>query len=803
MNLADGESLIKYNKSERDSQFHRGVVVKSRRMVQFLRNYRNARFADVPGFSMKMEEGAGRIRINEEAELQVVERQIAEDIQRIVDAQGRGMDDNIFNSGWFDKILFGDGTAKYPGLIIKQGWDQGSKSYTSTGDTKYVTSDLEKDIVKLVLRPYQRLLQLQTSIYENGEPQRVDYDSLVDYVQIYSKQMNSLNRSVYYNLLRGNTPSKKRYPKDRVDKIFKDKAGKNFIDPFNLDNAKFGESTEGIDILNQNTGMTAGDRMLGVVGSHDRLRMPKIDYQSQVATDKVIMDLFMGSLENVQAATEAIHSTFKTDARKIAAVSSIDYRLRRYRDNAHKHFRNGQQGLSEYWSGRAKTLENFRNDLQKRIMSSNKTQKFIRIRTRNQIRSQLLAGKTWHDYRGKEYNLSGIRSMSERNRQVGKMYKIIERSIWDVRNNKLAVRVRGINSDDYLQTLATYNVLSEITGAGLNPEVVGFDKSNEWEYDRFNFRKGYGKQWSDYMNNRLEAAVDANDIMNEALANLESHYFKWEGESPGLGQYFVLSMMTPEMNPHIVTYHKGHLMPGFNKTSTQAKFVNLGLRFFSRVDSEMARQVIRMIGRPITNQIAFFRKGGVNDLILGENAITEANIRKSNPVDFESSEGGSPLIDYNNLDKSEASLRIDSINEALDSRLLDNKELNFQNINEHVLRTIGLTGDVALDYIAFRAPALGLDMIGDIRLLADMSFIPSNAITRSGNVVPISNFNAYLKHKRNQAFVFFGDVSKNKNLFTGKKDIVVPDIFGTPENNHSTRDYMKKQVERFLNERGC
>ena len=190
-------------------------------------------------------------------------------------------------------------------------------------------------------------------------------------------------------------------------------------------------------------------------------------------------------------------------------------------------------------------------------------------------------------------------------------------------------------------------------------------------------------------------------------------------------------------------------------------------------------------------------------MILGENAITEANIRKSNPVDFESSEGGSPLIDYNNLNKPESLLRIDSINEALDSRLLDNKELNFQNMNEHVLKTIGLTGDVALDYIAFRAPSLGLDMIGDIRLLADMSFIPSNAITRSGSVVPISNFNAYLKHKRHQSFVFFGDVSSNKNLFTGRKDIVAPDIYGSPENNYSTRDYMKKQVQRFLNERGC
>ena len=793
LKLSDGDSLIRYNRSERDSQFHRGTVVKSRRVVQFLKNYRNARFADVNGFSMKLQQGAGRLSIAGDKQVQAVEKQIAEDIQRVVDAQGRGMDDQIFNDGWFDRILFGDGTNKYPGLIVKQSFEQKNKQYIG----EQSLSELEKDIVKMVLRPYQRLLQLQTNIYENGESKKVDYDSLIDYVQIYRKQMDNLNKHIYYNLIKGRTPSGKSYDKTRIDGIFK--RNKEFVDPFNLDDAKFGEAKEGTDILDRNTSMIAGDRMLGVVGSHDRLRMPKIDYESQVATDEIMMDLLTGNLKDVSAATEMIYNQFKSDARRISALNSIDYRIRRYRDNAHRGFKNGEHNLYNYWHERAGKLERFRNDLQISIMSSSKTQRAIRNRIRSQIKTQLLSGKTWTAYNGKEYNLSG-KNMSERQRKIEKLSGIIERSIWDYKNNKLGVTVRGINGDDYLQTLVTYNVLSNITGAGLNPELVGIDKSREWEIDRADMRRNYTKEFRDYRDGRKDAGRDIDDIMNEALWDMEQYYHKWDAESPGLGRYFVFSVMTPQMDATTVTYHKGYLMPGFKQTSSQAKFVNLGLRFFSRIDSDMARQAIRMIGKPISEQLAYFRNGSVSNPMLGENFMTEANIRKSNPVDFESNEGGSPLTNYSDMTRKEMMHHMMAHSDKSYKDLLDNKELDFTNMNEGVLRTIGLTGDIALDYIAFRAPALGSEMIGDIRLIADMSYIPSNAITRSGSVVPIGDFNAYMRHKRNQAFMFFGDMSNQKNIFTKQKTVVGYDGFGTPEYDKSSRVDMKKQSERWLNE---
>jgi len=133
--------------------------------------------------------------------------------------------------------------------------------------------------------------------------------------------------------------------------------------------------------------------------------------------------------------------------------------------------------------------------------------------------------------------------------------------------------------------------------------------------------------------------------------------------------------MTPQMDATTVTYHKGHLMPGFKQTSSQAKFVNLGLRVFSRIDSEMARQAIRMIGKPISEQLAFFRSGSVNSPMLGENFMTEANIRKSNPVDFESNEGGSPLTNYSEMSRKEAMNHMIVHSDIEYHKLLDNKEL--------------------------------------------------------------------------------------------------------------------------------
>ena len=151
---------------------------------------------------------------------------------------------------------------------------------------------------------------------------------------------------------------------------------------------------------------------------------------------------------------------------------------------------------------------------------------------------------------------------------------------------------------------------------------------------------------------------------------------------------------------------------------------------------------------------------------------------------------------------------ISKIDQIHDYRMNENKPLDdtaildFYNTNERVLKTVGLTGDIALDYINYKSPSLGMELLGDLRLVADMDFIPSNALTRSGHIVPIRNYNDFIRHKKNQVAMLFGETS-NKNIFTGKRDVIAPEAYGTPDNSFASKDYLKKTADRFLNEKGC
>ena len=159
------------------------------------------------------------------------------------------------------------------------------------------------------------------------------------------------------------------------------------------------------------------------------------------------------------------------------------------------------------------------------------------------------------------------------------------------------------------------------------------------------------------------------------------------------------------------------------------------------------------------------------------------------------------MIDYSGAESREGNkIKLTQIHEAIESRAMTNEEMNFQNMNEHILRTIGLTGNISLDYIAYRAPALGLKSISALKRLAEFDFIPSNAITRSGYAVPLTNFNDYMRHKKNQAFMFIGPAMSNKNLFTGKAQSTPPEINGLPKNNYYTDEYMDKQARRYTSD---
>ena len=790
LNPFNGRTLMDYNFSEANSSLYRGIVVKARNTVQFLKTYTGANYDDVKGFNIKLDRG--RIVLSDEKTIQNVEALIAKDIQRIVDASGRGYDKAIFNNEWENKILFGDGK-EYPGLFSKQSYNQSTKEWvTSKGEL----DTLHRDMITLALRPYKRFMQLRTSIFESGEQKRVDYDTLIDYTQRFSYTMSNLSRAVYWGLRKGRGPSKQEHSGDDINAIFKNAKGE-FIDPFRLRDARFDKSVSGEDASNQNFRMIATDRMIANIAGMDRMTMKKIEPAVQNKIDEFAIQFLLGDTADVSAATKKIVESFDSDFDKLNAINGIDYRMRRYRRSQRRMEANGNHDLAQSFAESYNRLRDLKLDITKEVMMRKSVQKAVRSRVVRQIYRTLAQGGKWTDKYGSTHDFSHIKSRSKRFKAINKIKPQITASIWDVKNKRLGLSIRGVNSDDYAQILATYNVLSQLTSVGLNPATVERPTAIEWESDIRQFRGNYGSKWWKFFNNKLTDDMDANSIMNESIIELEQLYYKWEGDYPGLGKQFVMSIMTPQISTGTVTYHKGSMMPGFDRVHSQAKFITLGLRFFERLNTNMSQGLMNEIAKPISNQLAWLR--GEADPNFQLNDVDLKNYRA---LTFEDSEGGSPLIEYDaalrkKVDELATQL---STNKSLPAALSEWKDM--EEINKDVFETLGLTGDISLDYISYKLPNGGLDLIASLGALTEIRRIPNNAITRSGKIVPVHGINSYFRHKMNQVRMFYGQPKDTKNLFTGRKERVAGDIYGGYEYLEKNKEALKRTTNRHVNEEG-
>ena len=128
-------------------------------------------------------------------------------------------------------------------------------------------------------------------------------------------------------------------------------------------------------------------------------------------------------------------------------------------------------------------------------------------------------------------------------------------------------------------------------------------------------------------------------------------------------------------------------------------------------------------------------------------------------------------------------------------------------LNEHQLQILGLTGDQSLDYLAYKIPTGGLELVGDISQVTELKRIPKNAVTESGKIVPTGGYSGYIKQKMRQAIMFFGSPEDGKNIYTGKKQGLAGDVYGSPDFYESRpreiADKLKKRNSRFLEEEGC
>ena len=795
LNPFNGEALVNYNYGEAQSSVLRGVVAKAKNTIQYLKYYRGY-YDEVPGFSMTTDRG--RIVMQADHVIEQVEERLAGDIQRIIDAQGRGYDNTLFDKGWEQKILFGsEGTNEkqyYPGLFVKQHSVRQSDGTDLWQDTGKL-NDMEIDIISTAIRPYKRLLQLRTNIFEDGEQKKIDYDTMLDYTRQYRYTMDNLSKYVYWTLRKGRGVKGVKYSEEKLNPYFK--KGGEFIDPIKLEDARF-ERPE-TDAVRQNEKMIAADRMAGNLAGWDRLTGKKIDPKTQNSVDDFVMQFFMGDTKNISEATKTVLNMFKSDFKKLDALNSIDYRMRRYRRAQRRMEYYSNHDMADHYKNRHETLGFLRDSINSEIMMNKKVARTVRAKVIKQITENLMYGGTWIDKFDKKHNFGYITNLQDRRAKIAGIKSQIEASVFDYKNQKLAVNIRGVNTDDYAQILSVYNVMSEITSIALDPAVMG--QENAWQFtkDIGDFRRSYTDKWYKFLNHKSTDDMDQNSIMNTALIELEQLYYNWEKIKPGLGRHLVLSIMTPRIANDVVTYHKGWIMPGFRKAHTQSKFITVGLRFLDRLDSSFSLELMGQIAKPISNQLAWMRGEASPHYQL--EGIDQKNMRA---LDIGDAEGGSPLIKYENPQAFHKKLSdLATKSAGLDSIPTDLNELaEFQLVNEEILNILGLTGDMALDYIAYKLPSGGLDLIGSLSALVEFKRLPTNALTRSGKMVPVGGANSFFRHKMNQVRMFFG--SDTKNMFTNKRTPVQGEIYGTPDyattNNPALS--MKKRTGRYIIEDG-
>ena len=324
LNILRGDTLEKYAFDDQKAAYFKGIYVKTRRVIQWLNHYKGS-FPEINGMSFKSLSGAGRVTFDEDA-LDVINQTITRDIQTILDAQ-KGFDENRYNAQYMDKILFGDESnpKDYPGLFKIS--KSSKESITRKGVTRERTvwddltliddTSLDAMAIRAITRPYNRLLQITSGIYDTGVRENVDYSSMLSYSKNYHWQMNNMHKYVYNSLAYN----------------IKDTKGFRHL----LDSPEyFGSMTKTpnlsgvkIDINNTATNLLPFERSLHFIAHEDHLRVPTPDRIPKELREKVddsFADIVSSPDTEVQIKTEeAAKNIYQSIRKDVKNISTLNY----------------------------------------------------------------------------------------------------------------------------------------------------------------------------------------------------------------------------------------------------------------------------------------------------------------------------------------------------------------------------------------------------------------------------------------------------------------------------------------------
>ena len=799
LDWGDPESYVAYNRQFAKSERLRGTLVKSLRMIDFLSHYNgyykhyrhdNYEGREMPlGFNIS-DRGNGRIVFNRE-NLPDIQKLIARDIQRIIDSAG-GYNEGELNESWERKILFGEKDTEYKGLfkreVLKPG-KSGNESDAWDAVSPNLWGDvLAQDIVYMATRPYSKLLQLGTDVWEQGQSRKPSYDDMVRYVDyIYKPAIRNLGHYVYRRLKR-NFTDEKGYTASDLNSYFQDISGK-FIDIFKLHSARLDRLEPGKDVKDQLEGLLPFDRVMFMVAGSDRLAIDGNRATKFYGDDEARFESWYDRYwmtEGDQAAFQTIMNGMKKGITAFRFLNHVDTRISKLVDIKNSMQANGSINFANDLRQDIIEHETLRDRINNSMLTDENTGFIIARTIRRNIHDQIRFNRKL-TINGFSYDkeLRG-KSPEQINVWLEKNDKMIWNWIWDNKKRQFNVKIRGLSDPQYLSTMVWDSVIGEISkDLVLDPSKFGMELSQRFDMEVYEARDWYNSQWSQKFDNRSKRKINPylneNVIMNRMQQYLDSKYQYWENVQGGLGRIFIYKFMQPEVDPFTFTYFNNKLMPGY--TEITPKYRKMGMRFLWNTHQLHDVTKKALIGEIATSVTSAYRgfygsnyqpfKGWEDPNVL----LNDVFLRSS--ADQRAREGQSPF--YEVMEKlTDPSIEI----EAIDT------------FNPEVKQLIGMMDSRTLEYISLHAPP-SMEFMGSLKQIMEMEYFPRAGITSQGNLLSIGTAQDYWIAKIKGARAFFGE-SANRGILTRSPVPRISMETGERPRNYESAKTMKSKAEKWI-----
>ena len=843
LDLLNPSSLRKYNFDSQISSKRRGEVIKIKRVFQFMKHYRgengergyNITFPTLPG------EPKTVIRINPDRMMEA-ETKTTDDIQSIVDSKD-GWTEGDF-SDYYRDILFGkegstvkvdkDGETiktEYRGLfekgvLIK---DKG-KEYFQPEEIKPV----EQDIIMASLQPYKGFLQLATDTYDGGEAKRVNYDSFITGFDTYSDAM--LNLEAY--VLRSMRRNPKYEFKDYAKYFYSDATGgKKPVSIFGLQDARLPKiGRRGEQMINLGSELLPFDRSVWASASVDRMGLEE-PYKSHDRSEESFNDMWSDYIDKdsgTDAVVRKIVNSIKDDAKNFELLNILDRKIGSARSGLRRAKRYNDENLESWLQDRVNRLKGVRDKVNKNILLDEGATVPIAKTIRRQLMQSIVKGLPVDlvtMYKDTQGNIKYGKKQSVGPEQTGRYVKQrqdwikknmrrIVASTWQ--NNKLAIEIKGISSNDYAQLVMWHRTLAEKTGFMLDPRTVPY--SEAFEISVSESRRELGKRWSSWFKKKDYAPHEREDIVQaDIMSDMRTEWGRWNDMQDGLGNLWILKFMTPQPDGMTATYHQGKFLPGFSEIDKQIKYTTLGMNFLSTnpeiLDIPIARQVAKEAGLSGRQTDLLVDKRQLLIRELAESftdkmrALYNQESPRQNAKNMSGEERlkaalGGDDIGSSIFATSDVLLSGDSNAEMISEakqvfKAIDKGEINtIQDLNPDMKLLYGVTGDLSLDYLSLKGAPAKIDQLLDIKNMARFYFMPNKVLNSRGKLENIKDLKGYYNHVKRNDKIYFGDLSEKNMLVKDKVSSIDMNPFGSPIERNVETGEQAKQVFRD-NIMGC